>query len=294
MNIADLVRSAALISIILIVFGFGLRSTVSAATYLFRYPSLLVRSLLAMNVLLPLFAASMVGVFALRPAVGIALIALAVSPVPPFLPGKQLRLVAHEDYVFGLFGASSLLAIVLAPLTVALIGSVFSRQISIAPSVIAKTVALTVLVPFSLGMIVRRMTPVFADRASPLAGKVGMLLLITAIVPVLIHEWPAMISLYGNGTVLALFAFTVVGLAVGHLLGGPNSDNRTVLALGTASRHPGVALAIATEIFPDEKLVAPALLLYLLVGAIASTPYVVWRFHRRRRLSSKPPFAEVP
>jgi bile acid:Na+ symporter, BASS family len=285
MTIAQLVLLAELLSSVLIVFGFGLRSTVRDATTLFRHPLLLVRSVIATSVLMPLFAASIVAMFSLRPAIGIALIALAVSPVPPILPDQQLKLVAHQDYVFGLFGASSLLAIVLAPLTVALIGVLFAREISIAPSAIAITVAVTVLVPFSLGMIVRRATPAFAQRASPRAGKLGTLLLIFAAIPVLITEWPAMISLIGNGTLIALLAFTGVGLAVGHLLGGPNPDHRTVLALGTASRHPGVALTIASEIFPDQQLVAPALLLYLLVGAIASAPYALWRWKRHKRLA---------
>jgi bile acid:Na+ symporter, BASS family len=270
---------------VLIVFGIGLRSTVRDATTLFRYLSLLVRSVLATSVLMPLFAASIIAVFSLRPAIGIALIALAVSPVPPILPDQQLKLFARQDYVFGLFGASSLLAIVLAPLTVALIGFVFAREISIAPSAIAITVAVTVLVPFSFGMIVRRIRPEFAARSSPRAGKAGMLLLIVAAGPVLITEWPAMISLISNGTLVALVAFTGVGLAAGHLLGGPNPDHRTVLALSTASRHPGVALTIATEIFPDQELVAPALLLYLLVGAIALAPYVLWRRNLHKRLA---------
>jgi BASS family bile acid:Na+ symporter len=286
MNIAQLVLSVELFSSVLIVFGFGLRSTVRSATTLFRHPLLLVRSVIATSVLMPLFAASIVAMFSLRPAIGIALIALAVSPVPPILPDQQLKLVARQDYVFGLFGASSLLAIVLAPLTVALIGVVFSREISIPPSAIAITVAVTVLVPFSLGMIVRRVLPAFAQKTSPGAAKLGMLLLILAAIPVIITEWPAMNSLIGNGTLVALVAFTGVGLAVGHLLGGRNPDHRTVLALGTASRHPGVALTIASQMFPDQELVAPALLLYLLVGAIASAPYALWRWKLHKRLAA--------
>jgi bile acid:Na+ symporter, BASS family len=205
-----------------------------------------------------------------------------VSPLPPILPDKQLKLVARSEFIFGLFGATSLLAIVLAPLTVAFLGAVFTLEVRIAPPAIAKTVALSVLVPFSLGMLARRKMLKFAAQASSLTNKVGTWLLILALVPVLINQWSAMISLIGNGTVLAFVAFTVVGLAVGHVLGGPDADNRTVLALATASRHPGVALTIATQIYPDQKLVAPALLLYLIVGAITSTPYVMWR----RRLTT--------
>jgi bile acid:Na+ symporter, BASS family len=286
MSAADLIRLTELVSSILIVFGFGLRSTVRDASSLFRHPVLLVRSLLAMNVLLTLFAALMVAMLALRPPIGIALIAVAVSPVPPFLPGQQLKLVGRQEYVLGLFGASSLLAIIVAPLTVALIGLLFTRQISVAPTAIAKVVGLTVLVPFSLGIIVRRRTAAFAERASPIVGNVGLFLLIVAAVPVLFSQWPQMIALIGNGTLIVLVAFTVASLAVGHLLGGRSPDNRTVLALAAATRHPGVALTIATEIFPDQELVAPALLLYLFVGGIASAPYILWRMRQRNKLGS--------
>jgi BASS family bile acid:Na+ symporter len=286
MSVALLVRLAIVLSIVLIVFGFALKSSLHDATFLFRDPPLLLRSLLAMNVLLPLFAAILASIFTLRPAVAIALLALAVSPVPPFLPVKQLKLGAHPAYVFGLLGATSLLAIVLAPLTVALIGLIFSRELALAPLAIVKMVGLTVLMPFSLGLIVRRMKPVFADRMSPIAGRVGNLLLLVAAVPVLIKIGPDMISLIGNGTLAALVAFTVVGQAVGHVLGGPDPNDRTVLALATATRHPGVALAIATQIFPTQKLVPSALILYLIVAAITTVPYVRWR--RRRQKSPTP------
>jgi BASS family bile acid:Na+ symporter len=197
--------------------------------------------------------------------------------VPPFLPRKQLTLLGDVDYVFGLFAASSLLAIVLAPLTVAFIGVFWARQFSVAPLAIAKIIALTVVVPLALGMLVRRMTPAIAERASPLADRIGILLLIGGMVPLIVKVWPAMVSLIGNGTGLAIIAFTGVGLALGHVLGGPDSEHRTVLALATATRHPGVALTIAAGNFPDEKLVAPALMLYVLVSAIVSVPYVLWR-----------------
>jgi BASS family bile acid:Na+ symporter len=286
MSAADLIRLTELVSSILIVFGFGLRSTMRDASALFRHPLLLVRSLLAMNVLLPLIAALMVAMFALRPPIGIALIAVAVSPVPPFLPGQQLKLVTRQEYVLGLFGASSLLAIMVAPVSVALIGLLFTRQISIAPIAIAKIVALTVLVPFSLGMIVRRRAAALAERVSPIVGNVGIFLLVVAAVPVLLTTWSEMISLIGNGTLIALVAFTLVSLAAGHLLGGRNPDNRTILALAAATRHPGVALTIATQMFPDQHLVAPALLLYLFVSGIASAPYILWRMRQRKKLGS--------
>jgi BASS family bile acid:Na+ symporter len=291
MSIVDLVRISVLSSVMLIVLGFGLLCTWGDATSLFRNRSLLLRSLLAMNVLLPLFAVALVAIFSLRPVVEVVLVALAVSPVPPFLPLKQSKLVGHHEYIYGLLGATSLLTIVLVPVTFALIGLLSSRHTSIGLAGIVRVVALTVLVPFALGLLIHHMKPKLAMRVSPIASKAGSVLLLVALVPVLIKMWPAMIALVGDGTVLAIIAFIVVGLTVGHWLGGPDPSTRTILALATATRHPGVALIIATANFPDEKLVAPAVLLYVLISVIASIPYVIWRKRQRKGLVALPPTA---
>ena len=67
------------------------------------------------------------------------------------------------------------------------------------------------------------------------------------------------------------------GRGLGHTLGGPIADNRTALALATGTRHPGVAMAIASATFPEEKAVVAVVILHLLVSAIVCLPYVKWR-----------------
>jgi hypothetical protein len=67
------------------------------------------------------------------------------------------------------------------------------------------------------------------------------------------------------------------------------------LGLATASRHPAVAIAITSAILPGEKLVGAAVLLNLLVGAIASAPYIMWSkrvFHADVTARSKSKQAE--
>ena len=67
-------------------------------------------------------------------------------------------------------------------------------------------------------------------------------------------------------------------------LGGPAPANRTSLAISTATRHPGIALALAQANFPAEKLVLAALLLYLLINAIVSIPYILWIKRRQQKI----------
>jgi BASS family bile acid:Na+ symporter len=67
----------------------------------------------------------------------------------------------------------------------------------------------------------------------------------------------------------------VVALAItiGHLLGGPNAADRKSLAIASAMRHPGVALAVASVNGPDEPGAAAAVLLYVIIAAFLTTVY---------------------
>jgi hypothetical protein len=65
---------------------------------------------------------------------------------------------------------------------------------------------------------------------------------------------------------------------------GPDPGNRTVLALASGTRHPGIAMAIAGLNFPDEPGVAALIVYHLVIGALVSAPYIRWRVHLGRRL----------
>jgi BASS family bile acid:Na+ symporter len=141
-----------------------------------------------------------------------------------------------------------------------------------------------VLLPLAAGLAGRRWAPALAERVAPWASRIGNALLLVSLVVVLFGRWPDIWSLVGNGTVLAIAAVEVVGLAAGHWLGGPDPDDRTALAVAASMRHPGVALAIARLNFPGETLVPAAVMLFILVNVIVTLPYAVWsrRAHAER------------
>lgn len=55
-----------------------------------------------------------------------------------------------------------------------------------------------------------------------------------------------------------------------------------MLALATATRHPGIAIAIAHINFPNEQAVPAAVVIYLVVSAVLSVPYLAWRKNSSR------------
>lgn len=287
MDAAQLIKLALTASVLLLVFALGLRATFGDATFLFRTlfqaPNRLLRSVVAMFLLVPLVAAALAAAFDLPLPVKVALVAFAISPIPPILPGKQLKFGGEERYVFGLLVAISLVAVVVVPLAVEVLGWVFHRNTTIEAEQVVRTIGLSVLVPLLAGLVVHHLAPGFAARIAPWVSRVGTVLLVASVVPVLVASWPKVASLVGSGAIVAMLALVVVSVAIGHLLGGPDPSDRAVLAIASAMRHPGVALAIATTNFPDEPLVPAAVLLYLLVAVVGTT---VYGLAQRRRLAS--------
>jgi BASS family bile acid:Na+ symporter len=277
MTLATMIRLAFMISIPLLVFALGLRATLADARYVLQRPVLILRGFLAMAVIVPVTAAALAAIFPLHPAVEIALLAMAVGPVPPILPGKQLRLGGRSRYVHGLLVGAALFAIVVVPAAIEVLGWLFQREAHISPAQVARIVGMTVLLPLAAGLAVHRWLPTLAERIGPWVSRVGNALLLAALLVVVFAMWRDVVSLVGNGTVLAIVTVVVVGLAAGHWLGGPDPDDRTALAVASSMRHPGVALAIARLNFPDDKLVPAAVLLFIVVNILITLPYGIWR-----------------
>ncbi len=117
MEPAQLIRLALTASIPLLVFALGLRATFAETTTLFREllrpPNRLLRALVAIYVIVPIATVALAILGDLSRPVKVALLAMAVAPIPPILPGKQLKFGGEKTYVFGLLVAVSLVAIVL-------------------------------------------------------------------------------------------------------------------------------------------------------------------------------------
>ena len=271
------------ISVRLIVVSIGMSAKWDEETYLFRNPSLLFRSIVARNLIVPVVAVLMIKTFSFHPAVAITIGVLAITPVPPLLPTSLLKAGGLRHYVFGLLVSQAVLAVIIVPLTVAILDALFPAKLSFSAGETAKIVSETILAPLAAGMVVKSVFGGKAGAAGKVLAKAANILLICSAIPLLFFAWAALQVLIGEGVLLGLGAIVIAGLAAGHALGGPDERNRTVLALATAAAHPGIAMGIAGN-FPNQRtLVAGAIVIYLILRAILVIPYVKWR--RRRSMT---------
>jgi BASS family bile acid:Na+ symporter len=259
-----------------LVLAVGLNSAREDLLYVLTRPRLLYRAAVSVLVVPPLAAGLLIAFAPPLPAVAQAgIMLMAISPVPPLVPGKELAAGGRKNYAYGLYVAMVLLTVVSVPLTVAIATTLFERSDFVSVGAIARMILIGVLAPLALGLAIRAFARAFALQWWTRIYKISMVLVLLAFIPIVATAWPAVTSLVGNGTVIAMALVTVISLAVGHVLGGPNSRDRATLAIASSVRHPGIAMSIAAANFSDPRISA-AILLFLLVGMVVSAPYIVW------------------
>ena len=200
MDQKQLVILALQVSIVSIVFSFGLRSTTDDVLYLVRRPVLLLRSWLAVLVIMPVLAVALTRLFDLRNTVEVSLIALAISPMPPLLPRKEVKAAGRMSYALALMATMALLSVVAVPLAVELLARYSGRPFEMPPGGIARIVLVWVLLPLLAGLAVRGMLPGLAERLAKLVGLVATVLLVLGLLALLTAAWPAIWAAAGDGT----------------------------------------------------------------------------------------------
>lgn len=268
-QILPILLSGSLAGLVLTV---GLKSSPGDLVYVLRRPKLFLKAMLAVEIIPPLAAALLVWLLPIDPLVKAGILLMAISPVPPLVPGQELGVGGRKEFAYGLYVAMVLLSILVVPLAFGLASRVFGEGKTIPFSLIAMTVLTGVIVPLGVGTAINRLAPRFAQRAGPWVYKISMVLVLLAFVPIIVAAWPAIVALVGNGTMLAMVVLVVATLAGGHLLGGPEPIDRMTLAVASSVRHPGLAMLLANASFQDKR-VSAAVLLYLLVGLVVGTVY---------------------
>jgi bile acid:Na+ symporter, BASS family len=164
MEIVQIVGLAFQVSIMTTVFGFGLSARRADVEYVLRRPRALVLSLLAMFVVMPVVALALELYLDLAHATRVALVVIALSPVPQLLPRTGIASGGRAAYAYGLAFAVSSLSLRLVPALVHFLGRVMSRPFDVPPGAISGVLLPTVLLPLAAGLLVGRTLPRFATH----------------------------------------------------------------------------------------------------------------------------------
>lgn len=261
--------------IMLQVLGVGAQTDPHNLLTCLRKPLQLVRIFTAMFVAVPLLAVILAKTFDDPPVIRGAILLMSISAAAPLLPRKLLKIGVDPASAESLSAVTTALAIPLVPLAAAVLGAMFARDIVISDAAITRTLAVTFFIPFVAGMLLRK---ALGAAAAPLGERVGMIAFVVLVALVLL-----LLVLQGGGVFALLWrslplivVFAAGSLVIGHLLGGPDPGDQGALAVAAITRHPGLAILIATTNFPQARAL-PAILAVVLVCTTTAIPYIAWR-----------------
>ena len=256
-----------------LILAIGMGSTLRDLLYLWRRPGLLLRSLLAMYVAVPLVALLVARSLALPAPVEVAILVLAISAGAPLLPRKLIKL-GNDAYVFSLVVTSSLLAIVTIPAWLTVLAPLHGRSAELTAGDVAGVVVPSFLAPLAVGMAVRWLAPEASERiADRLLAVVGVIFTLCALA-LLVTNFGLLLAA-GWTAISTLAGLSLAALVIGHVLGGPDPEDRTALAVCCATRHVGLAVLVAAAVPGPRTAVLVAA--YIVASAVVCIPYVQWR-----------------
>lgn len=240
-----------------------------------RRPGLVARGLLSVLVVVPVIAVGVVRVIGLPRWLEIGVVLMGISPGAPVALQRSLDSGAHRSFAPALQMLVASCAVVSVPTSIAVLNRLYSGHAWVQPADVARQVFIAQLLPLGLGLAVRHFAPERAGWLQPRVARFGMGLLLAVAVIVIVAVGPAVAGT-GPRLLVASALVTALALSAGHLLGGPNPETSTAVAISSAARNPGLALLVAT-LNPAPPEVGAVIMAHLLVSALAIAPYVVWR-----------------
>jgi len=266
-----LIAKVAQLTLFALMLHTGLNLTRRQVLYLWYKPGLLIRTVLASFVLVPIAAIIIAQIIPLPVPVRVGIVLMAVTPGAPLIYQKASRMKWNTNLAASYQVTVSLLVILFLPLSVAFLRYLYPNQGSITPLQVFQQVLSVQLIPLAIGLGIRAGIPELADNLARTVIRIGNGLLLALVVVILIKGIDAMLDA-GILPILAITLIATVTLGIGHFLGGPDPDTRATLAIANATRNVGLAMVVTVLNF-TKAAILPTVIIYALISALAAVVY---------------------
>lgn len=279
-SLESLIAKAAQLTLFIDMLGMGLNVTLRQLTLLPQHRGLLIRTLLASFVLVPIVAFLVLAILPLSAPVKVGIGLMAISPGASITYRRVNQMGWDGSLAASYQVIVSLLAVVFVPLAVLIIDRLFVDQGAVDSQQIFKQVLAAQLIPLAIGLAIRAGIPDFANDVDDFVRKIGGSMFLALAIFVLIKGLEDLLHA-GFLPVLAMILISAASLAIGHILGGSDPTTRATLAIANTMRNAGLALVITALNFTRSQIL-PTIVVYALVAAIAVTIY-----HHRYKAMAK-------
>ncbi len=265
-----------------IMLGLGLSLTVADFVRVVKYPKAVFIGLLCQMIVLPFGAFFVAKLTHLPPELAVGLMLLAASPGGP--TANLYSHLSNGDVALNitLTAVNSVLTLFSLPFIVSLSMDYFLGEAYAIPMPFSKIISVfaIVLIPVSLGMLVKRFKPALSEKLGKPVKVASALLLVLVIVAAIAKDWAVLAEYFGQVGTAAL-AFNLISLAGGYYI--PRLfriDNRQAIAIGMEiGIHNGtLAIFIALTVLKSSVMsVPPAIYSIIMFFTAAVFGYLVRR-----------------
>lgn len=284
------------LSLFLIMLGMGLSLVAQDFKRILRYPKAVGLGLFSQMLVLPLIGFGLAKAFGLSPTMAVGLMIIAACP-----GGVTSNLITHVSrgdtaLSITLTAINSVLAVISLPLIVAFSLEHFMGASDPVALPVLKTIGQVVgitLLPVSIGMLIRRQKPDFAqrmERVSRIASTVVFVLILVGViaanVQVIKEHFVAL-----SGVTIALNVGT---MAVGWLLaklGKLELPQQITIAIESGIQNGTLAIVVATTILKRGDLALPGGIYSLVMFA---TGALLMLYFGRRAAATRDAAAPLP
>lgn len=271
---SQVIQNFASLTVFSIILTLGVELSLQNLLNFWRQPTLLIRSILAVIFIPPLVVGLTLLSFKLPEAFVIALVLLVASPGPALLTRRAAMAGARFDYIVNLQVTLAILAIVFTPLTLKFFSVLLPYNTDVNFLKVAYQVALVQFLPLSIGLAIRTIWSDYTEEISSFLRIVSNTLFIVLSILLLLIGFDV-VPVLGGVPILFSIILTLLGLAIGHLLGmGYEADIQSGMAVTTIARNAGLAIFIA--LLNGRASVVPVIVGTLIIGIVAALPYSIW------------------
>jgi predicted Na+-dependent transporter len=253
-----------LIFVITSMFGMGFSVTIPQIMTTLKNRKLIITSLVANFVLVPILALLIVGIIPLSEGLQIGLILAGFAAGAPFLP--KLVQLAKGDMAFTAGLMVLLMVITIAYLPIFLPFVLTGVQVH--PLEIARSLIVLMLIPLAFALFIRARYEEVAKSLIPTMTMAANLSLAAMFIGYFVGYFDVTYGVLGTGGILISILLVVGAVIIGYLLGGTDKNNKKVLALGTGQRNLAAAFAIASSNFAANPEVLIEIMDVAVIGFI--------------------------
>jgi predicted Na+-dependent transporter len=227
--------------------------------------SLILKSLAANFILLPIITYIILQVIPLEQGLAIGLILMAAGAGSPFMLKLVQFMKANMAFAVGLMLILSIVTLFYMPLVL----SILLPGVSVNPMSIAVSLLVLIFLPLIIGTAIKSRYSEIAKTIQPTFNQISNIFIFVVVVLYLGLNYKDFLAVFGTGALIASTIFILTAFIIGYLMGGPSKNTKSVLGMGTAIRNSSAAFVVAVTNFSSEYDVMAMIIVVYMLSIIA-------------------------